>query len=314
MGRGSRRHQARRRPVDGRDPHLVLGSASRRRRRSPERGPRQAADGQGVTTALLAKQVAIVTGGGRGFGRAIADTLAALGANVVVASRNAPELDEVANAIKKQGGKALAQTADIADERQVQELVLATERWVGPPTILVNNAGVLDPIGPLVETSGTMWLRNIAINVGGTYLATRAVLPGMLDRDYGRIVNISSGAADRPSAGWSAYCAARAAVDQLTRVLALEMEGSGVSVSAFHLGFMDTAMQERIRQSTPEQFPRVEELREAHRQGRVKDPHDPARVVAYLCLPATERNGAILEVGDAEVVGAAEAALPAATS
>ena len=267
-----------------------------------------------MTTALLAKQVAIVTGGGRGFGRAIAETLAALGANVVIASRNAPELDEVANAIKKQGGKALAQTADIADERQVQELVLAAERWVGPPTILVNNAGVLDPIGPLVETSGTMWLRNIAINVGGTYLATRAVLPGMLDRDYGRIVNISSGAADRPSAGWSAYCAARAAVDQLTRVLALEMEGSGVSVSAFHLGFMDTAMQERIRQSTPEQFPRVEELREAHRQGRVKDPHDPARVVAYLCLPATERNGAILEVGDAEVVGAAEAALPAATS
>lgn len=262
-----------------------------------------------MTTALLAKQVAIVTGGGRGFGRAIAETLAALGANVVVASRNAPELDEVANAIKKQGGKALAQTADVADERQVQELVLATERWIGPPTILVNNAGVLDPIGPLAETSGTLWLRNIAINVGGAYLVTRAVLPGMLDRDYGRIVNISSGAADRAIAGWSAYCSAKAAVDQLTRVLALEMEGSGISVSAFHPGFMDTAMQERIRQFTPEQFPRVEEYREAHRQGRVKDPHDPARVVAYLCLPATERNGAVLEIGDTEVVGAAEAAL-----
>ncbi|HEV2250585.1 MAG TPA: SDR family oxidoreductase [Candidatus Limnocylindria bacterium] len=262
-----------------------------------------------MTTALLQQQVAIVTGGGRGFGRAIAETLAGLGASVVIASRNAPELDEVANAIKRAGGKALAQTADVADERQVEELVLAAERWVGPPAILVNNAGVLDPVGPLAETSGTSWLRNIAINVGGTYLVTRAVLPGMLDRDYGRIVNISSGAADRASAGWSAYCAAKAAVDQLTRVLALEMDGTGVSVAAFHPGYMDTAMQERIRQASPEAFPRVEEYREAKRAGLVKDPRDPARVVAYLCLQATARNGAILEVGDTEVVAAAEAAL-----
>ncbi len=262
-----------------------------------------------MTSALLAKQVAIVTGGGRGFGRAIAETLAGLGANVVIASRNAPELDEVAMAIKKQGGKALAQTADVADERQVQELVLAAEQWVGTPTILVNNAGVLDPIGPLVESNGASWLRNIAINVGGTYLVTRAVLPGMLDRDFGRVVNISSGAADRASAGWSAYCAAKAAVDQLTRVLALEMDGSGVSVVAFHPGYMETAMQERIRQATPEEFPRVEEYREAHRQGRVKDPHDPARVVAYLCLAETQRNGAIVEIGDTEIVATAEAAL-----
>ena len=259
-------------------------------------------------TALLADQVAVVTGGGRGFGRAIAETFAGLGASVVVASRNAPELDEVAAAIKKAGGKALAQTADVADERQVQELVLATERWVGPPTILVNNAGVLDPVGPLAETSGVSWLRNIAINVGGTYLVTRAVLPGMLDRDYGRVVNISSADADKASAGWSAYCTAKAAIDQLTRVLALEMEGSGVTVSAFHPGYMETAMQERIRAASTEDFPRVEEYQEAHRMGLVKDPRDPARVVAYLCLPATERNGAILEM-DAAIVGAAEAAL-----
>ncbi len=241
-------------------------------------------------STLLARQVAIVTGGGRGFGRAIAETLAALGASVVIASRNAPELDDVANGIKKQGGKALAQTADVADERQVQELVLAAERWVGPPSILVNNAGVLDPVGPLAETSGASWLRNIAINVGGTYLVTRAVLPGMLDRDYGRVVNISSGAADRASAGWSAFCAAKAAVDQLTRVLALEIEGSGVSVCAFHPGYIDTAMQERSGQAAP-------------------DSHDPARVVGYLCLPDTQRNGTILEVNDPDVAREADAAL-----
>ena len=259
--------------------------------------------------AVLKDQVAIVTGGGRGFGRAIAETLAALGASVVVASRNAPELDEVAAAIKKAGGKALAQTADVADERQVQELVLAAERWVGPPTILVNNAGVLDPVGPLAETSGASWLRNIAINVGGTYLVTRAVLPGMLDRDYGRIVNITSADADKASAGWSAYCAAKAAVDQLTRVLAIEMEATGITVAAFHPGYMETAMQEHIRAASAGDFPRVEEYQEAHRMGLVKDPRDPAQVVAYLCLPATERNGAILEMGDAEIARDAEAAL-----
>ena len=262
-----------------------------------------------MTAAPLAGQTAIVTGGGRGFGRAIAETLASLGAAVVIASRNAPELDDAVKAIKAGGGRALAQTADVADERQVQELVRAAERWVGPPSILVNNAGVLDPMGPLAETSSVSWLRSIAINVGGTYLVTRAVLPGMLDRDYGRVVNISSGAADTASAGWSSYCAAKAAIDQLTRVLALELEASGVTVAAFHPGFMDTAFQERIRQASPEQFPRVEEYREAHRQGLVKDPHDPARVVAYLCLPPTARNGAILEIHDGALVKDAEAAL-----
>lgn len=244
-----------------------------------------------MTELRLAKQVAIVTGGGRGFGRAIAETLAGLGASVVIASRNAPELDEVANGIKKQGGRALAQTADVSDERQVQELVLAAERWVGPPTILVNNAGVLDPVGPLAETSGASWLRNIAINVGGTYLATRAVLPGMLDRDHGRVVNISSGAADRASAGWSAYCAAKAAVDQLTRVLALEMEGSGVTVCAFHPGHGDTPALDLARSSS------VDALLQ------------PARIVAYLCLPGTARNGAILEVDDRDIAREADAAL-----
>src|SRR5207247_903518 len=82
----------------------------------------------------------------------------------VGASRNAPELDDVAKAIKRAGGKALAQTADIADERQVQELVLATERWVGPATILVNNAGMVDPMVPLARSNAALWLRSVAIN------------------------------------------------------------------------------------------------------------------------------------------------------
>lgn len=259
--------------------------------------------------SLLDGQVAIVTGGGHGFGRAIAETFASLGAHVVIASRNAPELDEVVLAIKRASGKALAYAADVSDERQVEDLVLNTERWVGPATILVNNAGVLEPVAPLVRSDPTAWLRHLAINVGGTYLATRAVLPGMLDRAYGRVVNISSGAAVRPSAGWTAYCAGKAAVDQLTRALALEIDGSGVTVCAIHPGYMDTPMQERIRTLRAEDFPRVGEYRAAHKEGRVLDPRVPARAVAYLASSKAQRNGVIVDFGDPELVRAVTEAL-----
>jgi NAD(P)-dependent dehydrogenase (short-subunit alcohol dehydrogenase family) len=246
----------------------------------------------------LEGQTAIVTGGGRGLGRAVAEVMAAAGANVVIASRNAPQLDEVVNAIGRAGGRALAYAADVSDERQVQELVLSTERWVGPATILVNNAGVLEPMAPLGRTDATTWLRHIAINVGGVYLCARAVLPGMLERGYGRIVNISSGAARRASPGWTAYCAGKAAVDQLTRALALELEETGVSACAFSPGYMNTPMQERIRRARAEDFPRVEEFRELQRDGKLSDPHDPARAIAYLGSPRSMRNGQILDFAD----------------
>jgi len=244
-------------------------------------------------------QTAIVTGGGRGLGRAIAETLASLGAHVVIASRNAPELDEVVLRIKRSRGRALAYAADVSDERQVQDLVINTERWVGPATILVNNAGIIEPITPLARSDATTWLRHIAINLGGVYLTTRAVLPGMLERGYGRIVNISSHAAERPSAGWTAYTAGKAAVEQLTRSLGVELERTGVTVCALRPGKVETALQERVRRSSPEDFPRVEEYREAKRAGQVADPKDRARIVAYLVSDGAQRNGQIVEPDEA---------------
>lgn len=283
--------------------------------RSRARSPAPSAertDPFGIVAAvtLLSGQVAIVTGAGRGLGRAVAETLAALGASVVLASRNAPELDEVVKVIKRAQGKALAQTADIADERQVRELALATARWVGPASILVNCAGMVDPMAPLARSDAALWLRNISINVGGTYLPLRAVLPGMLDRGFGRIVNISSGAATRPSAGWTAYSAAKAAVVQMTRSLALEVEGTGVTACAFNPGAMDTEMQERIRRASASDFPRADEYRDAAREGRLVDPKAPARAIAYLALPSTQRNGEVLQYDDEELRRAVESALP----
>jgi 3-oxoacyl-[acyl-carrier protein] reductase len=224
--------------------------------------------------------------------------MASAGASVVIASRNAPELDEVVAAIERNGGRALAYAADVSDERQVEDLVVNTERWVAPATILVNNAGVIDPIAPLARTDETTWLRHLAVNVGGVYLCARAVLPGMLERGYGRIVNVSSSAARRASAGWTAYCAAKAAVDQLTRALALEIEDSGVTASAFYPGYMATRMQERIRRASSEEFPRVEEFRELESQGKLRDPREVARAVAYLSSPNASFNGQIVEYAD----------------
>jgi NAD(P)-dependent dehydrogenase (short-subunit alcohol dehydrogenase family) len=259
---------------------------------------------------LLSGQVAIVTGGGRGLGRAIAETLAGFGASVVVASRNAPELDDVVKAVRKAGGRALAQTADVSDERQVEELVLAAERWVGPATILVNNAGTIEPLVTLSRSDPALWLRNISVNVGGTYMPTRAILPGMLERGAGRIVNITSTSATNPGRGWTAYSAGKAAVVQLTRSLALEIEGSGVTACAYNPGPIDTEMQERLRR-TNEDFARADEFRQLQKEGRLRDPKRAARDVAYLVLATTERNGQHVQHDDAELARAVEAALTA---
>jgi len=260
---------------------------------------------------LLKGQVAIVTGGGRGLGRAVAEALAALGASVVVASRNAPELDEVVKSIRRTKGHALAQTADVSDDRQVQELVLATERWVGPATILVNNAGVIEPVAPLARSDAALWLRNVGVNIGGTYLPTRAIIPGMLERGFGRIVNISSGAATQPSHGLTAYAASKAGVVQLTRSLALELEGTGVTAVSYHPGSMDTEMQGRLRRRSTADFQRADEYRQMETEGKLIDPRRAARVIAYLTLPETRRNGQTLSYEDADLTGAVDEALPA---
>src|SRR5215470_5527648 len=141
----------------------------------------------------LTGQVAIVTGSGRGIGRAIAQALAQQGAAVTVTARSGEQLAETVALITAAGGRAIAVAADVTDPPAVERVVTQTEQQLGPVDLLVNNAGVMGPIGPLWEAAPEEWWHAMAIHVYGPVLYCRAVVPGMVARRRGRIINVASG-------------------------------------------------------------------------------------------------------------------------
>jgi NAD(P)-dependent dehydrogenase (short-subunit alcohol dehydrogenase family) len=193
-------------------------------------------------------QTALVTGGGRGLGRAIALALGRSGRRVAVASRTAAELDQTLTLLRATGCQAAAIPADVTDEAAVHRMIAAAEE-LGPIDLLVNNAGVGGPLGPTWETSAAAWWRNLEVNVKGPMLCCHAVLKGMIERGQGRIVNVASGAGAASFPYMSAYVTAKAAVIRFTEVLADELRPHGVSVFAIQPGTVRTAMAEELLQS-----------------------------------------------------------------
>jgi NAD(P)-dependent dehydrogenase (short-subunit alcohol dehydrogenase family) len=187
-------------------------------------------------------QVALVTGGGRGLGRAYAIALAHAGAAVAVTARTAPELQTVVQEIEQNGGRALAIPADVTDAKAVAQLVATVEQALGPVDLLVNNAGVLRAIGRIAEVEADDWWREIEINVRGPFLCSQAVLPGMIERKRGRIINLASGAGLEAIDAGSAYCLSKAAIIRLSESLALETKADGIAVFALHPGTVRTPM------------------------------------------------------------------------
>ena len=186
-------------------------------------------------------QGVFITGGGRGIGRAIAAAFAAAGARVAVAARTRTEVDAVVGELIAAGAHALAVTCDVTSAASVADAVAAAIEGVGPIDVLVNNAGAAES-APFVKTDEALWSRMIAVNLTGTFLTTRAVLPSMLSRKTGRVINIASTAARVGYAYTSAYTAAKHGVLGLTRALALETATSGVTVNAICPGWVDTPM------------------------------------------------------------------------
>jgi NAD(P)-dependent dehydrogenase (short-subunit alcohol dehydrogenase family) len=197
----------------------------------------------------LTGQVALVTGGGRGIGRAIAVSLARAGVAVAVLARSADQLAETVEAFAAAGGRALACPADVTGRVAVESAVAEVEAKLGPIDLLVNNAGVGGPIGPLAESDPDAWWRCVEVNLRGPLLCCRAVLPGMLARRRGRIVNVASGAGTQAIPYLSAYVTSKAGLIRLTENLAAEVKDAGIRVFAIQPGTVRTAMAESLLNS-----------------------------------------------------------------
>ena len=185
---------------------------------------------------LLKGKTAIVTGGGRGIGRAIARKLAGEGAAVLVASRSSKEIDAVAAEIQQAGGRAKAVAADVSKLAECEKIVRATREAFGAIDILVNNAGILGPVAPAEGTTPQQWDDVIAINLTSVFLMSRLVVPEMYERGSGAILNVSSIAAKAALPMNSAYAASKAGVSGLTRTMAAEGARKGVRVNAISPG------------------------------------------------------------------------------
>jgi len=201
----------------------------------------------------LAGRGALVTGGGRGIGAAVARVLAEAGARVIVAARHSAEVEAVASGLRDAGGEAFAVRCDVTDATSVTELARAARERLGAVDILVNNAGTASS-APVHRITLDEWHRLFAVNATATFLVTQAVLPAMLERSWGRIVNVASIAGLAGAKLIAAYSAAKHAVVGFTRAVAAEVSGSGVTVNAVCPGYVDTPLTgetlERIAERT----------------------------------------------------------------
>ncbi len=250
----------------------------------------------------LAGKMALVTGGGRGIGRAVAEELARHGVSVVVTARSPHEVHAATESLRALGADALGVVADVALADDVRALVERAVDRYGTIDILVNNAGVLMPVGMAWEVDPDEWAYTVAVNLVGAFRLCHAVLPLMIEEGAGRIINVSTGAARSVMPGWSAYSASKAGLDHFTRVLAVEAQPHGVAVNAVYPGITDTRMQEDIRALGAEQFPSVERFRERHAQGQIRDPREPAELIFWLCTSqAHDVTGQVLDINDLAV-------------
>ena len=226
-------------------------------------------------------KTAIVTGGGGGIGGATARRLAAEGARVAVFDMNLAAAEQVAAGIRAAGGLAAAFPCDITDRAQVDAAVAATQAQLGPVAVLVNNAG-WDIFKPFVKTVPAEWDKLIAINLTGALHMLHAVLPGMVERGYGRVVNVASDAARGGSSGEAVYSACKGGLVALSKTLAREHARHGITVNVVCPGPTDTALLAGVAEGARDPAKLIEAFKSAIPLGRLGQGDDLASAIAFM--------------------------------
>lgn len=261
-----------------------------------------------MTIDDLSGEHAVVTGGSRGIGAAIAAALKERGANVTIMGRGKEALDAQAAALAGTGGgKVSARVCDVSDEAAIDAAFAGLDAGLGAPTILINNAGIALS-APFAKTDSALWTRIMDTDLTGAFLCIRKVLPAMLEAGHGRIINIASTAGLKGYAYVAAYCAAKHGLIGLSRALALETAKSGVTVNSICPGYADTDIVRAAIDNIVAKTGRSEEealagLTSHNPQGRLIAPEEVAAAVLWLCGPqARSVTGQSIVVAGGEVM------------
>jgi NAD(P)-dependent dehydrogenase (short-subunit alcohol dehydrogenase family) len=247
----------------------------------------------------LKDKVAIITGAGRGLGRSVALAFGRQGAKIVLAARSREEIDQLVEQMRALRRDVVAIPTDVSDEVQVNRLIEGTLAAYGTVDILVNNAGARGPIGPIYSTSLSGWEEVMRANLTSAFLCSRAVLPTMMAKKEGKIINVATTMTPRPNL--TPYMVAKAGLIQFTKQLSRELKEHNIQVNVIHPGVMDTRMQEEIRQAGTkaigtDMFERLKE------EGILQSPDEPAKLILFLASKAADGiNGEYLSFDDKAV-------------
>lgn len=247
----------------------------------------------------LLDKVAIITGGGRGLGRSVALAFGKEGAKVALAARTKEQIEHVAEELRSLKKSVIAVPTDVSDEDQVDRLVKKTLEAYGTIDILVNNAGARGSIGPVHKISLEEWEQTLRLNLTATFLCSKAVLPVMMEKKEGKIINVVTTTTPRPNL--TPYMVAKAGVTHFTKQLSREVKKFNIQVNAIHPGVMDTQMQKELREAGTEvvgtdMFERIKE------EGMLHSPDEPAQLILFLATKAANGiTGEFLSFDDKEV-------------
>ncbi|CAN5902114.1 SDR family NAD(P)-dependent oxidoreductase [soil metagenome] len=258
-------------------------------------------------STTLTGHTALVTGAGRGMGRAISLELARAGATVVVVARTQSEIDAVAQEITQAGGRAIAIAADVGSDEQIEASVAAAHAAVGDIDILINNAGYSE-LGLIEEQDPAIWWRQLEVGLRNPYTYSRLIIPMMRRKGWGRIVNVSSILGKIGNAYQTAYAAAKHGLIGFTRALAVELAKSNITVNAICPGYVRTSLSEKAmaQRSVLHNIPRDQLEKHALSlipQGKITEPEEVAPAVMFLVSEAAARiTGESLNISGGRVM------------